>query len=174
MAKKPSGDPILDEVLSSGDFASCMRIGCGDGGETILIPIILTRYIGISQSGAEFLASSIVQAQNAAGLFDALGPGGVIPLDAIPVIAGVSLPGTEGGRVVGVIHDEAGGEDGGPMSGFDLASTKDEMWTNEEWMDHIDEQMEEAIGQYPGADFAKTFGIAVARTRTIYGIYRTY
>lgn len=107
-------DPVLAAILNAGALQRAIREGLAASGSPALVGLLLSRYPGLSQGGAEYLESAI----HAAALGGEVSPEDTSPLGGslsnIPTIPGTIPDDQEPSRVVYPVRiqiiDEESGE----------------------------------------------------------------
>jgi len=131
-------DPVLDQILASGGFDSCLRSGCGGTSGGALAAFLVGRYFGLTEAGGAILGGYIEQARTAGKVLQSLGPDQPISLDAIPLIPGIGGPSIDGGRIAVIGHTTSFSDSGDVGAGFDYSAifvnepTIDELWSESE------------------------------------------
>ena len=174
MASSIIDDPVLDSILASGEFDSCLRSGCGGTSGGALAAFLVGRYFGLTEAGGAQLANWIGQARTAAGVLHSMPPGQPIPLGAIPLIPGIGGPSIQGGRIAVIIHGIWELPDGGPTTGFDSSV----IFVNEPSMGDVETIWEDTAHQrfvYLGKWSDDDPRLTQPPTETVvFGVYRSY
>ena len=167
-------DPVLDYILASGEFDSCLRSGCGGTSGSLLAAFLIGRYTGLTGIGAQLLSGYIDSARSAGRVLLGLPPGATMPLDAIPLIQGVGGPSIDGARIAAIAHFSWTEDGAETMTGFDASV----QFVNEPTIDDMYAQSQTARAQrydtvpFEGGDDWTLSAPPI--TISVQGLYRAY